>query len=141
MTGSPPQIHMTPHESAMRQRKLQEEEIRAKKLQREKEFKDRQTAFLERKEIEKKYDRDMRALMLDRFEARLEHLPGHGPTKWLWPTAGKYPRTYVPGGDVLLMQESGTTAEGGPGHALGVLSPTGQMGSPSIPTGGPESPA
>lgn len=56
-------------------------------------------------------------------ERRLEFEPGYGPTKWLWPTAAKYPRTYVGGGTLLLVPGTGTLTAGGPGHALGIVSP------------------
>lgn len=27
---------------------------------------------------------------------------GYGPTRWMWPTAAKYPRTYRPAGDIHI---------------------------------------
>ena len=57
------------------------------------------------------------AIAMAKFEAR-EIEPGHGPSRWCWPTAGYHPRTYVPGGEMLLLPGEFTPAASGPGATL-----------------------
>ena len=46
------------------------------------------------------YEKQKRAEMTAKLEKRLEFQPGYGPTRWCWPTAARYPRTYRPAGDI-----------------------------------------
>ena len=67
-----------------------------------------------------------------------------GPTKWLWPTAYEHPRSYVPGGDILLEFGSVVHQHGGKGTGIVIGNPAsyssvepGSFPSPSASDGYP----
>lgn len=68
----------------------------------EAEFQARQTERLRQEEVHRAYEKQKRDEMTAKLEKRLEFQPGYGPTRWMWPTAAKYPRTYRPAGDIHI---------------------------------------
>ena len=72
------------------------------KKYREAEFQARQAEYKAKEETARLREKEARKEMMSRLETRLEFEPGYGPTKWLWPTAMKYPRHWNDGGDLLM---------------------------------------
>ena len=71
--------------------KLQQKKERAK--EEAKKWRERQKEWTERDRKLREYERDMRSLAKAEHAKRAMHEPGHGPTRWLWPTAHEHPRT------------------------------------------------
>lgn len=60
----------------------------------------RQKERMRKEAADAAYEKQKRAEMTAKLEKRLEFQPGYGPTRWCWPTAARYPRTYRPAGDI-----------------------------------------
>jgi len=92
---------------AKRQQILQNEarEHQAKMDQhaREKEeWKARMRAREEKERYEREYKANERKIQMAEWKEALVHEPGHGPLRWLWPTARDHPRAWVANTDIPL---------------------------------------
>ena len=95
---------------AVRQALLEEEAYqRQKQKERQKQeakaWKERQKAWEHKIEIERRADEEARREAKAAHERRSAHEPGHGPTRWLWPTAKHHPRAWIANADIPLKPE------------------------------------
>jgi len=118
--------------------------IKTLRQKREEDFQKRQKERVRQEEVHAAYEKEKRLEMSNRLEKRLEFAPGYGPTKWLWPTAYEHPRSYVPGGDILLEFGSVVHQHGGKGTGIVIGNPAsyssvepGSFPSPSASDGYP----
>eukprot|EP00325_Prymnesiales_sp_UTEX-LB-985_P007572 CAMPEP_0174710678 /NCGR_PEP_ID=MMETSP1094-20130205/12224_1 /TAXON_ID=156173 /ORGANISM="Chrysochromulina brevifilum, Strain UTEX LB 985" /LENGTH=196 /DNA_ID=CAMNT_0015909507 /DNA_START=119 /DNA_END=709 /DNA_ORIENTATION=- len=114
---------------AKRQQILQNEarEHQAKMDQhaREKEeWKARMRAREEKERYEREYKANERKIQMAEWKEALVHEPGHGPLRWLWPTARDHPRAWVANTDIPLKaadQERSLTWNNSPGARAQVV--------------------
>ena len=95
---------------AVRAAILEEEayQLRIKKerqKQEAKEWKERQKAWERKIETERRFEEEARREAKSAHERRSAHEPGHGPTRWLWPTAREHPRAWIANADIPLKPE------------------------------------
>ena len=65
----------------------------------------RQQAWAEKKEHEKRTEQQVRRSARETQQRRLNSTrcePGHGPTRWLWPTARDHPRVFRASTDISV---------------------------------------
>lgn len=77
MTGSPPKVAFASERATANA-----------------EWRLRQQEFHDKEEAYKRMQKELNQQFLERHHARMDFQPGHGPTRWLWPTAHKHPRTW-----------------------------------------------
>jgi hypothetical protein len=95
---------------AVRAAILEEEayQLRLKKerqKQEAKEWKERQRAWEHKIATERRSEEEARRKARSAHERRFAHEPGHGPTRWLWPTAREHPRAWIANADIPLKPE------------------------------------
>jgi len=95
----------------------------AMRRQRDLEFQSRIDDAKRKEALHNQYEKEKRREMTAKLEKRLEFSPGHGPTKYLWPTAYNHPRTYVSGGELLLGFGTVVHQHGGRGTGVVIGSP------------------
>jgi len=117
---------------AMRQ-KLLDQEAREQQAQAEKEarqkdeWKARMRALEKKEQFEKEFKANERKIILSEWSEMQNQEPGHGPTRWLWPTARDHPRAWVANTDIPLKasdRDQSVAWSGSPGaRAKVTLSP------------------
>ena len=113
--------------------KLLDRDAYEARLKTEQEARERQ-AWLERqraREAKEKREREFknneRKIALSEWKEGATQEPGHGPTRWLWPTARDHPRMWIAGSDIPIKESDraqSATWQGSPGaRAKITLSP------------------